>query len=116
MANILKSTIVYFNIFVFTLFLLNVKVFSLQIQNITKDTHVIGSIIDTTSRAGKEVRVVMDIAINDFNTKSGHNYTLYTRNSRGSLIRAVREGKILVMLFMFNLLFLATWIVINKPN
>nr|GFB13732.1 glutamate receptor 2.8-like [Tanacetum cinerariifolium] len=60
-------------------------------QNNTSDMHNIGAIMDITSRAGKEARVAMEIAIHDFNTKMKKNLTLFTRNSNGNLVQAIRE-------------------------
>ncbi|PWA48142.1 glutamate receptor 2.6 [Artemisia annua] len=48
--------------------------------------------MDITSRAGKEARVAMEMAIHDFNAKMGRNYTLHTRNSKGKIVRAIRKG------------------------
>ncbi|KAI3774961.1 hypothetical protein L1987_49527 [Smallanthus sonchifolius] len=45
--------------------------------------------MDMTSRAGKEARVAMEIAIDDFNTKTQKNVTLYTRNSKGKVVQAI---------------------------
>ncbi|GJV03364.1 RNA-directed DNA polymerase, eukaryota [Tanacetum coccineum] len=71
----------------------DMKVVSTKIQNTTSDAHVVGAIMDITSRAGKEGRVAMEIAIHDFNAKMGRNYTLQTRNSKGKVIRAIRKVK-----------------------
>ncbi|PWA68110.1 ionotropic glutamate receptor, metazoa, Periplasmic binding protein-like I [Artemisia annua] len=49
-----------------------------------------------TTRAGKEARVAMEIALDEFSTKTMQNVTLYTRNSNGNLIRAIREATKLI--------------------
>lgn len=71
-----------------------------RIQIITSNTSVIGAVLDMTSRAGKEARVAMEVAIDDFNAKASQNTTLYTRNSRGNLIGSIREGK--PLLYYYN--------------
>ncbi|GJS65883.1 glutamate receptor 2.7 [Tanacetum coccineum] len=63
-----------------------------SIQNSTSNTFAIGAIVDMTTRAGKEARVAMEIAIDEFSAKTMQNVTLYTRNSKGNLIRAIREA------------------------
>ncbi|KAJ0880395.1 hypothetical protein HanRHA438_Chr10g0462611 [Helianthus annuus] len=67
--------------------------FTRRIQIITSNTSVIGAVMDMTSRAGKEARVAMEMAIDDFNAKTSQNATLYIRNSKGNLFGAIREGK-----------------------
>ncbi|KAD6794512.1 hypothetical protein E3N88_05408 [Mikania micrantha] len=52
--------------------------------------------MDMTSRAGKEARVAMEIAIDDFNAKTSQNVTLYARNSKGSLFEAIHEATYLI--------------------
>lgn len=79
-------------IILFMLLVIEVKVVSSIIQNNTSDMHSIGAIMDITARAGKEARVAMEIAIHDFNTKMKKNLTLFTRNSNGNLVHAIREG------------------------
>ncbi|KAI3803506.1 hypothetical protein L1987_31658 [Smallanthus sonchifolius] len=58
----------------------------------TSGTPVIGATMDMTSRAGKEARVAMEIAVDDFNTKTQKNVTLYTRNSKGKVVQAINDG------------------------
>ncbi|KAL8189246.1 hypothetical protein R6Q57_028812 [Mikania cordata] len=48
--------------------------------------------MDMTSRAGKEARVAMEIAINDFNTKTQKNITLYAKDSKGKVVQAIQNA------------------------
>ncbi|XP_021989269.2 glutamate receptor 2.8 [Helianthus annuus] len=48
--------------------------------------------MDMTSRVGKEARVAMEIAVEDFNTKTQTNMTLYTRNSKGKVVQAIQDA------------------------
>ncbi|KAI3525201.1 hypothetical protein L1887_03875 [Cichorium endivia] len=49
-----------------------------------------------SSRAGKEARVAIEIAIDDFNANTGQNLTLYTSNSKGNLVQAIHAATDLV--------------------
>ncbi|KAJ0863026.1 putative periplasmic binding protein-like I [Helianthus annuus] len=80
----------------FLLFFLIVNVVATRIQNITSGASSIGVILDMTSRAGKEARVAMEIAIDDFNTKREKNLTLYTRNSHGNIVQAIHDASDLI--------------------
>ncbi|XP_076911969.1 glutamate receptor 2.7-like [Bidens hawaiensis] len=65
-------------------------------QNITRDTSAVGVILDMTSRVGKEARVAIEIAIDDFNTEMKTNLSLYTRNSHGNVVQAIRDATNLI--------------------
>ncbi|KAL8242633.1 hypothetical protein R6Q59_012935 [Mikania micrantha] len=52
--------------------------------------------MDMTSRVGKEARVAMEIAIDDFNTKTNKNLTLHARNSHGSTVQAIHDATDLI--------------------
>ncbi|KAI7750403.1 hypothetical protein M8C21_013420 [Ambrosia artemisiifolia] len=60
--------------------------------NTISGTSIIGATMDMTSRAGKEARVAMEIAVDDFNTKTLKNMTLYTTNSKGKLVQAIQDA------------------------
>lgn len=87
----------------FLLLVIEVKVVTSILQNNSSDIQQsIGAIMDITSRAGKEARVAMEIAIHDFNTKMKKNLTLFTRNSNGNLVHAIREGNYQFILICYN--------------
>ncbi|KAD2394451.1 hypothetical protein E3N88_41428 [Mikania micrantha] len=52
--------------------------------------------MDMTSRVGKEARVAMEIAMDDFNTKTNKNLTLHARNSHGSTVQAIHDATDLI--------------------
>ncbi|KAK1416740.1 hypothetical protein QVD17_25856 [Tagetes erecta] len=60
-------------------------------ENNISGKHIIGATLDMTSRAGREARVAMKIAIDDFNTKTQQNMTLYTTNSKGKVVHAIHN-------------------------
>ncbi|KAD6794515.1 hypothetical protein E3N88_05411 [Mikania micrantha] len=80
------STILAFGLYLFLLSLLEVT------TKAVSDTPNIGATMDMTSRAGKEARVAMEIAINDFNTKTHKNITLYPKDSKGKVVQAIQNA------------------------
>ncbi|KAK9078220.1 hypothetical protein SSX86_002277 [Deinandra increscens subsp. villosa] len=96
------STNVFLVMFLLLLFTVNAKTTSAasvtrsRVQIITSNTSVIGAVMDMTSRAGKEARVAMEIAIDHFNAKTSLNVTFYTRNSNGNLFGAIHEATYLI--------------------
>ncbi|KAJ0530618.1 hypothetical protein HanHA89_Chr10g0391841 [Helianthus annuus] len=92
MTNIPRSTILLFGTYLFLLNLLEVRT---QIGNTISGTYIIGATMDMTSRVGKEARVAMEIAVEDFNTKTQTNMTLYTRNSKGKVVQAIQDGNVI---------------------
>lgn len=94
MRNIARSTLVFFTIYLFLFYLLEVRVTSTKMENnYISGKHIIGATLDMTSRAGKEARVAMEIAVHDFNIKTQHNMTLYTTNSKGKVVQAIHDSK-----------------------
>lgn len=81
---------------IFTICLLRipfiVKTDAKSIRSNSSDAFVIGAIVDMSSRVGKEARVAMEIAIDDFTAKTNQNLTLYTTNSKGNIVQAIQEG------------------------
>lgn len=55
----------------------------------------IGAIFDETSRPGKEAKVAIEMAIDDFNLVTNQCLILYSRNSQGKPGRAAVAGKFL---------------------
>ncbi|KAJ0522677.1 hypothetical protein HanIR_Chr10g0485231 [Helianthus annuus] len=49
----------------------------------------IGVILDQTSRPGKEAKVVIELAVQDFNIKNDQPLVLYLKNSRNKHVQAV---------------------------
>ena len=79
--------------FVFPLFLLQA---SLTTGSITS----IGVILDQTSRPGKEAKVAIEIAIQDFNNKSNQPSVLYIHNFKNKPVRAAIAGKLMFKIFI----------------
>ncbi|KAL8235410.1 hypothetical protein R6Q59_021510 [Mikania micrantha] len=86
LALVIYSTILAFGLYLFLLSLLEVT------TKAVSDTPNIGATMDMTSRAGKEARVAMEIAINDFNTKTHKNITLYPKDSKGKVVQAIQNA------------------------
>ncbi|GKC49249.1 glutamate receptor 2.8-like protein [Tanacetum coccineum] len=83
------SYLIFLAAFVFPLFLL-------QASLITGSITSIGVILDQTSRPGKEAKVAIEIAIQDFNDKSNQPSVLYIHNSRNKPVRAAISAKELI--------------------
>lgn len=65
------------------------------ITDTTKDDHfmgILGAIVDTSSRIGKEESVAIQIAVEDFFKKSNHSLVLNIRNSKGEPWQAALAG------------------------
>ncbi|KAL8235413.1 hypothetical protein R6Q59_021513 [Mikania micrantha] len=56
----------------------------------------IGAILDQTSRPGKETKVAIELAIQDFNSKTDKPFVLYLQNSQNKPFRAVIAAKELI--------------------
>ncbi|KAI7754654.1 hypothetical protein M8C21_030933 [Ambrosia artemisiifolia] len=56
----------------------------------------IGVILDQTSRPGKEAKVAIELAIQDFNIKTDQPLVLYVKNSRNKPVHAVIAAKELI--------------------
>ncbi|KAK1416726.1 hypothetical protein QVD17_25842 [Tagetes erecta] len=56
----------------------------------------IGAILDQTSRPGKETKVAIELAIQDFNNKTDHPLVLYLQNSRNKPVHAAIAAKELI--------------------
>ncbi|KAI7750408.1 hypothetical protein M8C21_013425 [Ambrosia artemisiifolia] len=56
----------------------------------------IGVILDQTSRRGKEAKVAIEIAVQDFNNEADHPSVFYLQNSRGKPIHAAIAAKELI--------------------
>lgn len=54
---------------------------------------IIGAIIDESSRIGKEERVAMEIAKEDFYSYSNQSLALHIKDSQGDPVRAALAGK-----------------------
>ena len=54
----------------------------------------IGVIVDYGSRVGKEQKVAMELAIDDFYNKTNQRLVLHSRDSHGDPLRARISGKI----------------------
>ncbi|PWA38284.1 Extracellular ligand-binding receptor [Artemisia annua] len=87
--NNFASYLIFLVAFVFPLFLLHA---SLTTGSITS----IGVILDQTSRPGKEAKVAIEIAIQDFNNKSNQPSVLYIHNSKNKPVRAAISAKELI--------------------
>ncbi|PWA35751.1 ionotropic glutamate receptor, metazoa, Periplasmic binding protein-like I [Artemisia annua] len=83
------SYLIFLVAFVFPLFLLQA---SLTTGSITS----IGVILDQTSRPGKEAKVAIEIAIQDFNNKTNQPSVLYIHNSKNKPVRAAIAAKELI--------------------
>ncbi|KAA8523964.1 hypothetical protein F0562_010605 [Nyssa sinensis] len=57
---------------------------------------IIGAIVDNSSRIGKEARVAMEMAIDDFNNKANQSLVLQIRNSQGDPVGAVLAARDLI--------------------
>ncbi|KAK9078222.1 hypothetical protein SSX86_002279 [Deinandra increscens subsp. villosa] len=53
----------------------------------------IGAILDLTSRPGKETKVAIELAIQDFNIKTDQRFVLHLRNSRNKPVHAAIAAK-----------------------
>ncbi|KAL7599491.1 hypothetical protein Lser_V15G25076 [Lactuca serriola] len=95
MKNKLMSIIVIFTICLFKIPFI-VKIDAKSIRSNSSDPFVIGAIVDMSSRVGKEARVAMEIAIDDFTAKTNQNLTLYTTNSKGNIVQAIQEATYLI--------------------
>ncbi|XP_024979120.1 glutamate receptor 2.8-like [Cynara cardunculus var. scolymus] len=91
-----KPTYFHVSFLIIFLFLFHLNNKSNNASASETDTLVIGAITDTTSRAGKEARVAMEIMVDDFNARTGKNLTLYARNSRGNTVQAIHEATYLI--------------------
>ncbi|KAI3789559.1 hypothetical protein L2E82_02358 [Cichorium intybus] len=69
--------------------------FLLQASLITGN-FTIGAILDLTSRPGKEAKVAIEIAIQDFNIKTNQTLVLYLQNSRNKPLHAAIAAKELI--------------------
>ncbi|KAI3774958.1 hypothetical protein L1987_49523 [Smallanthus sonchifolius] len=56
----------------------------------------VGAILDQTSRLGKEAKVAIEIAIQDFNSKTDQPLVLYLQNSRNKPVHAAIAAKELI--------------------
>ncbi|KAL6283570.1 hypothetical protein ACE6H2_014499 [Prunus campanulata] len=69
------------------------------ITDTTKDDHfmcILGAIVDTSSRIGKEETVAMQMAVEDFFKKSNHSLVLNIRNSKGEPWQAALAARDLI--------------------
>lgn len=67
----------------------------------------IGAIIDSTSRAGKQEKLAIEMAVEDFSNSTGHKPLLHVRDSKGSPVQAAWDGEFCSPpLSFFPLLFL----------
>ena len=77
---------------------------------ITEGSHgkrVIGAIIDSSSRIGKEQKVALQMAVEDFYEVSNQSLLLQIEDSHGEPIRAGLAGKSMYFLvFFYGLIFL----------
>ncbi|XP_059661465.1 glutamate receptor 2.9-like [Cornus florida] len=82
----------FFTIMALALFTYPQKVIAYQGMNHTTATNlvkgIIGAIVDYTSRIGKEERVAMEMAIDDFNSLTNQTLTLRVMNSQGETFQA----------------------------
>ena len=67
---------------------------------------VIGAIVDNSSRIGKEERLAMKMALEDFYYKFNQSLVLEVRNSQGQPIQAALEGNKIYHTFFFLLNYL----------
>lgn len=69
---------------------------SLTVPEVENETGItrIGAIIDQTSRPGKEAKVAIELAIQDFNLKNNQSLVLYLQNSRNKPVHAAIAGKL----------------------
>ncbi|CAI9286501.1 unnamed protein product [Lactuca saligna] len=66
-----------------------VKIDAKSIRSNSSDAFVIGAIVDMSSRVGKEARIAMEVARDDFSAKTNQNLTLYTTNSKRNIVQAI---------------------------
>lgn len=55
---------------------------------------IIGAILDNTTRAGREAKVSIDIAFDEFSTKTNQSFVLRIINSSGDPASAALAGKL----------------------
>lgn len=53
---------------------------------------ILGAIVDNSTRIGKEQKVAMEMAIEDFYDKTSESYALHMKNSHGEPYRAALAG------------------------
>lgn len=53
----------------------------------------IGAIIDSTSRAGKQEKIAIEMAVEDFFNSTGHKPLLHVRDSQGRPVQAAWDGE-----------------------
>lgn len=87
------SIIVIFTICLFKIPFI-VKIDAKSIRSNSSDAFVIGAIVDMSSRVGKEARIAMEVAIDDFSAKTNQNLTLYTTNSKRNIVQAIHAGNL----------------------
>ena len=62
----------------------------------------IGVIFDKTSRVGKEAKVAIEIAIQDFNNETNQHSVLYYKNSRSKAVHAAIAGKVFIRVIILS--------------
>lgn len=53
----------------------------------------IGAIVDTTIKAGKQEKLAIGMAVEDFYSSTGHKPLLHVRDSEGNPVQAAWEGE-----------------------
>lgn len=56
-------------------------------------TGTIGAIVDTTFKAGKQEKLAIGMAVEDFSSSTGHKPLLHVRDSEGNPVQAAWEGE-----------------------
>ena len=63
-----------------------------SLQGITSYGAIIGAIVDLSSRVGKEEKVAMEMAIEDFQNRTNQSLVLQVKDSQGKPIHAAVAG------------------------
>ncbi|XP_071715075.1 glutamate receptor 2.1-like [Rutidosis leptorrhynchoides] len=78
--------------------LLNQQAISLTVPEVVNKTGVarVGAILDHTSRPGKEAKIAIELAMQEFNIKNNQSAVLYLQNSRNKPVHAAFAAKQLI--------------------
>lgn len=77
--------------------------FSTQAATSSHEYSVIGAIIDNTTRAGREAKVSIEMALDDISSKTNQSFHRHIINSQGEPVLAALAGKLYTYIFISSI-------------